>query len=92
MRDFDLYIVLVHFHAFFSLCPSSPQVVDALEVWEDLPGVGEEVGEDVVGVPRALQHVGEEDVEVGRQVLHVHAELAERHIRLRKREENLGQL
>ena len=34
-----------------------PQVVDAFQVRKDLPGVGEEVGEDVVGVPRALQHV-----------------------------------
>ena len=87
---FDLYIVLVQFQAFFSPCPSSPQVVDALEVWEDLPGVGEEVWEDVVGVPRALQHVREEDVEVGGEVLHVHAELAERHVRLRKSSGNLG--
>ena len=71
---------------------SPPEVVDAFQVGEDLPGVGEEVGEDVVGVPRALQHVREEDVEVGRQVLHVHAELAEGHVRLQLRKGNLGQI
>ena len=59
-------------------------------MWKDLSGVGEEVGKDVIGVPRALQHVREEDVEVGGEVLHVHAELAERHVRLRKSSGNLG--
>ena len=72
--------------------PSAPEVVDAFQVGEDLPGVCEEVGEDVVGVPRALQHVREEDVEVGGQVLHVHAELAERHVRLQMRNGNLGHI
>ena len=75
----------------FPSLPFAPEVVDAFQVGEDLPGVCEEVGEDVVGVPRALQHVREEDVEVGRQVLHVHAELAERHVRLQLRKGNRGQ-
>ena len=76
-------LTLIHVHGL-------PQVVDAFQVRKDLPGVGEEVGEDVVGVPRALQHVREEDVEVGGEVLHVHAELAKRHIRLQMRKEILG--
>ena len=75
----------------FPSLPFAPEVVDAFQVGEDLPGVCEEVGEDVVGVPRALQHVREEDVEVGGQVLHVHAELAERHVRLQLRKGNPGQ-
>ena len=75
--------------AFFS---SAPEVVDAFQVGEDLSGVCEEVGKDVIGVPRTLQHVREEDVEVGGQVLHVHAELAERHVRLQMRKGNLGHI